>query len=362
MPPRPLVMTDDAALLEDLLRLTAVAGLEPHVSPIPGLADWRAAPLVLLGMDRAASAVRLPRRPGVVLVTRSADLQDYATGIRLGATDVVELPTGEHRLMECLASALVDRTGPPGVVWSVVAGSGGVGASLLASTLAVVAARVGDVLLVEADPYGGGIDLLVGAEHDEGARWPDLDLDSSTARLAETLRRSLPRAHGVSVLAGSRTKPPYEATSQALSSVLEAGRRFARLVVVDVSRAVGQAAEAALEESQRAFLLAPDQVRGVAAAAAVKAWAAPLSSDLQLVVRRSGGSLDPASIAHALALPLAGEMRYDSALTADLERGELPGRRARTPLAKLSLDLLSGLPVPGASQAMQPEADGRLRS
>jgi secretion/DNA translocation related CpaE-like protein len=342
MPRRPLVITEDPALLDDLLRLTAVAGLEPDVAASPVAAYWRTAPLILIGSDRVASAANLPRRPGVVLVTRSAELDDYVAGIRVGASDVVELPQDERRLMERLARAVAEPTGSPGAVWSVLAGSGGVGSSLLAAALAIVAGRFGDVLLVEADPYGGGLDLLVGAEQVNGLRWPDINLADPDV-LSTSLWGAFPRANGVAVLPASRTRPPRDIPVHALSAVLETGRRFARLVVVDISRAVGPAAEVALAASSRTLLVASDQLRGAAAAAAVKSWAHPHCTGMELVVRRSGGTLDAPALAHALGLPLAGELPFDPSIVRDLERGELPGSRARTPLTRLSVDLLSGL-------------------
>ncbi|TFV71660.1 septum formation initiator, partial [Blastococcus sp. CT_GayMR20] len=69
---RPLVVSADEVLLDDLLRLLAAAGAEPELAT-GGPALRRAhrdAPLVLVGADAlAGGAVRvLPRRAGVVVV------------------------------------------------------------------------------------------------------------------------------------------------------------------------------------------------------------------------------------------------------------------------------------------------------
>jgi secretion/DNA translocation related CpaE-like protein len=352
MPPRPLVITEDQALLDHLLRVTAVAGLEADVAPNPVPAHWRAAPLVLVGADRIGAAASMPRRPAVVLVTRSAELEDCIAGMRMGACDVVQLPEGERMLMDRLALSMAQPTGSPAAVWTVLSGSGGVGASVLSAAMALAAAgsagSTGEVMLVEVDPYSGGIDLLVGAEQVRGLRWSDLSLTDS-ASLSASLWGALPRANGVAVLSAGRADQ-RDIRPDFLREVLAIGQRFARLVVVDASRAIGPTAAAALPASDRTFLLAADQLRGVTAAAAVKVWAGRLCTSLELIVRRCGGTLDPAGLAERLDLRLAGELPSDQALVRDLERGELPGRRPRTPLARLCAELLADL---------RPATDGR---
>jgi hypothetical protein len=57
--PRPLVLTTDPSLLDELLRLAAAAGAEPDVADHVAAAVplWRDAPLVVVGLDSAADAV-----------------------------------------------------------------------------------------------------------------------------------------------------------------------------------------------------------------------------------------------------------------------------------------------------------------
>ena len=56
-PARPLIITADPRLLDDLLRCAAAAGVEPevHADPGPARVSWTAAPIVLLGRDRGLS-------------------------------------------------------------------------------------------------------------------------------------------------------------------------------------------------------------------------------------------------------------------------------------------------------------------
>src|SRR4051812_19306479 len=82
-------------------------------------------------------------------------------------------------------------------VLGVVGGSGGVGASAFAAVLAAVA---GESLLVDVDAAGGGVDVLLGIEAVDGARWSDLHL--AGGRLdASVLLAGLPRWGPCAVLA-----------------------------------------------------------------------------------------------------------------------------------------------------------------
>ena len=94
---RPLVVSTDEALLDDLLRVLAAAGAEPELATGgPALRRaHREAALVLVGADALATPpVRaLPRRPGVVVVGRTdPSPADWAVAVELGAERVAVLP------------------------------------------------------------------------------------------------------------------------------------------------------------------------------------------------------------------------------------------------------------------------------
>jgi secretion/DNA translocation related CpaE-like protein len=176
----PLVVTSDDGVLDELLRLAAAGGTEVDVAPDPAAARarWSAAPLVLLGVDQAQSSLRarFPRRPGVVLVGREG-VPESAWHIAelLGAQHVAVLPAAEPWLVDRFAEATQPGARPSGRIAAVIGGRGGAGASVLAGALAVTAARGGlRTLLVDADPFGGGLDLVLGWEQLEGLRWPAL--------------------------------------------------------------------------------------------------------------------------------------------------------------------------------------------
>jgi secretion/DNA translocation related CpaE-like protein len=205
------VVSADEHLLDDMLRVLAAAGTEPEVAT-GGSALRRAhreAALVLVGADVLEAAVvrALPRRPGVVVVaTAELSPAEWATAVELGAERVALVPDDEGWLVSRAAAAV---RSPVERGWLVAVGGscGGAGASTLAAALALAAGRSGaEALLVDADPWGGGLDLVLGAERAEGMRWPELS--ELRGRVAgDALMAALPEVGGVCLLATSRSTP-----------------------------------------------------------------------------------------------------------------------------------------------------------
>ncbi|MEU6650489.1 septum site-determining protein Ssd [Streptomyces sp. NPDC046900] len=170
----PLIVTEDAELLDDLLRLCAAAGARPEVHPgVPRhRGSWEAGPLVLVGDDAACRVRGAVRRRGVVLVGRDqGDSGVWRRAVEIGADHVLLLPDGEQWLVDRIAD-VAEGVGRPALTVGVIGGRGGAGASTLACALAVTSAREGrHTLLVDADPLGGGLDVLLGGETTAGLRW-----------------------------------------------------------------------------------------------------------------------------------------------------------------------------------------------
>ncbi|MBW1597993.1 septum site-determining protein Ssd [Streptomyces sp. JJ38] len=337
-----LILTEDARLLDDLLRLCAAAGAEAevaHGAPVNESA-WRAAPLVLVGEDRAAhlhgAAGAPPRRPGVLLVGRDPERREvWERGIRAGAEQVVFLPEAEPWLAGRIADA-AEGAAEQALTISVTAGRGGAGASTLACALAVTAARSGRrAVLVDGDPLGGGLDVLLGGETVEGLRWPAFA--GSRGRVgAVALEDALPRLHGVHVLSWGRADAPG-AGAEATRSVLAAARRRGGVVVVDLPRGAerdGAVCEA-LAQVDLGLLVVPAELRGVAASGRVAARLSTALNDLRAVVRGPFGSgLGGGEVARLLRLPLAGELPAEDGLRSAVERGVPPGAVRGGPLAR----------------------------
>lgn len=344
---RPLIVTADADLLDDLLRLAATSGVEADVANEAAAARrcWAAASLVLVGADlaEACGRGRLGRRQGVVVV--GDDLDDagvWQRAVQVGAEHVVFLPDAEPWLISALADAVEGRA-QDGLLVAVVGGRGGAGATTLAGALGQAGIRRGlRALLVDADPLSGGIDLLFGAELATGLRWPDLG--RSRGRLpAQALAEALPTFEGLAVLSTGREQDaPLQL--EAVQSVLSAARRTFELVVVDLPRSFDEVSCEVLSQAGTTLLIVPSEVRATAAAAQVAARAVLLCRDVRLVVRGPApGGLGAAEVGRALGLPLAGCVRAEPGLESALERGEPPAARDRSPLAGLCAELLDNL-------------------
>lgn len=360
---RCLIVAEDPDLLDALLRLAAAADMDVQraVDAADARRAWSRAPVVLL--DRAGAArcrgSGFPRRDAVVLAVSGEPVaEDWRTAVALGADRVVQLPDGEGGLAAMLADAREGAVadGRPGRVVAVVGGCGGAGASVLATAVAVTAARAGAAaLLVDCDPLGGGLDLLVGLEQQDGMRWPELAVGDGRVRAA-SLHAALPRAVSgrseLSVLSCARS--PHGPEPAAVTAVLEAGRRAGGTVVCDVPRYPTDAALAAIGAADLTVLLVPSALRASAAAARVADVLAEHARAVGLVVRGpSPGGITPQQVAASLDLPLLHAMRPERDLAGALERGRTPGS-GRGPLAAaaravhLRLDT-SGRPIRAVS-------------
>ncbi|MCI0685700.1 MAG: CpaE-like family protein [Sporichthyaceae bacterium] len=351
------MLTADSELLDEVLRVSAAASVPVEVAPDPGAARraWADAPLVLVGDDATAEVASrtLPRRSGVVLVGRNpGDPDIWQRGVRVGAEDVVFVPDGDEWLANRLADAAEGDLRLASVL-CVIGGRGGAGASTLAAALAVTAVRAGlGCLLVDADPLGGGLDLVLGYEGADGLRWPQL-VEARGRISSAALHEALPAGSGVAASGAGRQRlplvscdraEPVELPAEGMAAVLDAGRRGADLVVVDLARHRTPAGDVALGRATATLLVIPAEVRAAAAAGQVAQWVGAATTDIRLVVRGPGPTgLRADTIAASLGLPLAGEMRADPDVGAALDRGIAPARSGRGPLAALCQQLIPAL-------------------
>ncbi|MFI6321431.1 septum site-determining protein Ssd [Nonomuraea sp. NPDC050556] len=338
---RPLVITEDRALLDDLVRIAAAAGAQLDVAHAPAHARpfWTIAPLVVIGDDLAdaVAATSPPNRDRVLLVTRESDDPDtWRRCVAVGAQGVVDLPASERWLVEEFADVM-EPDPRDGEIICVIGGSGGTGASVLSACLALRASSEDlSTLLVDADPLGGGIDALLGHEEAEGARWGDLV--AREGRISSTaLRDALPTFGDLAVLSFHRGHvDPIPA--EAMRSVLEAGRRGFDLVLVDLPRHLDAAAVEALGRASHTLLLATADVRGVLAAAQVHNEVTRHTTEVRAVVR--SGVLADDVVAESLGIPCVGRMPDQQRLNASLNRGEVPKVTQRTALGQFCTTVL----------------------
>jgi secretion/DNA translocation related CpaE-like protein len=345
----PLVVTGDGDLLDDLLRLAAAGGAEVELAADPAAARtrWASAPLVLLGVDQAQACLRarLPKRSRLVLVGRAGQIDPgWQIAELIGAEHVAALPAAEPWLVDRLAEHGPDQPdGPNARVVALFGGRGGAGASVLAGGLAVTAARARlRTLLIDADPLGGGLDLVLGWEQLEGLRWPSLT--SADGRVdAPALVQALPSRGDLVVLSWDRGEM-LALPAAAMAATVDAAHRGRDFVVIDLPRQLDDAAVVALQAADQAFVVVPAELRATAAAARVVAVAAPHCDALSVVVRGPApGRLRATEVARALGLPLAGTLRPEPGLCRGLERGEAPAAAGKGPLAALCQRIVADL-------------------
>lgn len=348
--PAVLAMLTDPPLRDELDRMAAAVGVRlvyAGGAPAVGRKNWAAAAAVLLdeAAARGCGQAGLPRRARVFVVTAAEPAAaTWSAAIAAGAERVLRMPGQEHELIRGLADAVeaVRDDGSRGDVVAVVGGCGGAGASLFATALAQAATGA---LLVDLDPWGGGLDLLVGCETTPGLRWPDLALQGG--RLTwPAVRDALPRYRDISVLSGARCA--YELEAGAVDAVIDSGRRGGVTVVCDLPRRPADVVQAALDAADLVVVVSPCHVRGCAATAAMAEPLTAINPNVGLVVRGPApGGLRAAEVAEVTGLPLLATMRAQPQLAGQLERGGLRPRR-RSPLTAAARRVLAVLARAGS--------------
>jgi secretion/DNA translocation related CpaE-like protein len=355
MSARPLVITAEPGLLDDLLRLAAAGGAEVDVAPDPPAARARylAAPLVMIGADQAAACLRarLPRRPKVVIVGRGSSVEPiWEVADLLGAEHIATLPTAEPWIVDRFAEP--PGPAPGGRVLAVIGGRGGAGASILAGGLAVTAVGAGlRTLLIDADPLGGGLDLLLGWEQVAGLRWDALTAAGGPVD-PQALLNSLPQRGDLVLLSFARDEMPT-IPAEAMSATMDAARRGRDVVIADLPRRLDDAATVALQAADKTLLVVPAEVRAAASAARVAAAVSMHCDNVAVVVRGPApGRLGARQVAQALGLPLAGSLRPEEAMCVALEHGEPPAGSGRGALAELCKRVIADLIAARPSEAV----------
>jgi secretion/DNA translocation related CpaE-like protein len=337
-----LALIADVDVRNAVDRVGAAVGVRVvHASEPSSRRVWESASAVILDVETACRCVQLglPRRSRVFLVgpgePRSAQ---WEAAVAIGVQRVLVLPDQEADLVADLSDAVESRLAERhGAVVAVIGGRGGAGASVFATALAFAAPTA---LLVDVDPWGGGVDLALGGESEAGLRWPDLALQGGRLDYA-ALREALPSRDGVTVLSAGRAASEVDAV--ALGAVVDAGRRGGTTVICDLPRRTTAAVEAALDAADLVVLLAPADLRSCAATAATGHWLAATNPNVGLVVRGpSPGGLRSADVAQIVGLPTLATMRAQPGVATMLEHGGLRLRR-RSPLASAARRVLTVL-------------------
>jgi secretion/DNA translocation related CpaE-like protein len=260
--------------------------------------------------------------------------------VEVGAERVALLPDDEAWLLarsSAAARAPVER----GRLVAVGGSCGGAGASTVAAAVALAAGP--GTVLVDADPWGAGLDLLLGAERAEGLRWPELT--GLRGRVAgDALVAALPEIADVHVLAASRASP-VPVPEEALTAVVDAVRAIGRPVVVDLPRPAppGNGSPSVLADADLAVLVVPARLRSATAARLLVDDPGTPWSAAQLVVRPVPGGLSPGEVADVVGRPVLAELPHDRSAVPRGERGEPPAVSPRSPLGAVARRILSAV-------------------
>jgi secretion/DNA translocation related CpaE-like protein len=224
----------------------------------------------------------------------------------------------------------------------VLSGCGGAGASVLAASIACSAGvprpgrdSAGPAFLIDCDPLGGGIDVLLGCEQVSGPRWSQVELRGGQLDPAALLG-GLPRWGTVSFLAADSALEPAPADAlNLIDAAVTVGP-----VVLDLPRWASPTRTALLARCDRVVLVCPAEVRAVTASALVAAALDPEVAGV--AVRGVSRALPATRIGALLGLPLLGDVPYDPACLD--AAGLRPGRLRRATRA-LSSRIVEGARV-----------------
>jgi secretion/DNA translocation related CpaE-like protein len=250
---------------------------------------------------------------------------------------VAVLPDEEPWLLSRAAAAVrdpVDR----GVVIAVSGSCGGAGASTVAAALALASAP--GALLVDGDAWGGGLDLLLGAERAEGLRWPELT--GLRGRVAgDALLAALPEVAGVHVLAADRSAPA-EVPEAAVVAVTEAAASTGSTVVLDLPRSA-PLPDGPVASADLAVLVVPARLRAAGAARLLVDSEGSPWGRAGLVVRTVPGGLAVREVEDVVGRPVLATLPHDRSAVARSERGEPPSIAPRSPLGTVARRVLGVL-------------------
>lgn len=326
---RPMAFVADEILLDDLLKLAAAARCDlERVPDAPAARQrWLDAPLILLDQAgvKECLAHSMPTREAIVVVAFDPESPDlWKDAMRIGARRVVTLPGAEPSLINALADAAEGPASRTGKVLAVMGARGGAGASVFSVAVSLTALKAGvNTLLIDCDPRAGGLDVVLGAETDEGLRWPDMQLTAGRVA-ASSLHESLPtRRQGnaqLSLLSGARKGEGP--APDAVAAVIEAGRRAGEVVVCDVPRHLEAAGWAALDKADLTVIVTPAEVRAAITARQLAQELKDRNGNPQLILRiPSPGGLRPDEIAVTAGIPLLAMMHPEPNMARSLEEG-----------------------------------------
>ena len=313
-----VLVSSSQRIRDEVARVAVAAGLTLAGAVTVSDAMAMRPAVLLLDSDSARHAVS--GCAVVVVGPEGEEAGAWTAAARCNADRVAILPQAASWLAEHLG--MLQRARHEGTVIGVLGAAGGVGASTISTWLAAGAAsRNLRSLLVDGDPFGGGLELALGSEGLPGVRWPDLGEVRGTLN-PDQLVHALPSLDGFSLLSmGTEPPAPGVLASAAVPPVMEAARAAFDLTVVDVAR--GWPADGSLlPYCDSILIVVPGRVRAISAARALVAQLQPLP--VRAVVRGPlGPDLDPGRVADAAGVTGAGYLPHLRAAAGSENHGRL---------------------------------------
>ena len=270
---------------------------------------------ILAAASTNLDPLRRSRVPIFILTLEDPTVEQWRTALTVRAREVRRLPDESSQFLDDLIQLGSDAASAHVIVCS--PGSGGAGASSLAVRLAAAGSRLGlEPILIDADPSGGGLDLLMAAAHVHGARWDALEHAGEGS--ADAIAASLPIIDGIRTLTFG-PNDSHSVHTSTMTRVCHALTGHTRLLVIDTGHQPALLSELPEHTHLLVALAAEHQVE----AAHRRLHAYPDTSRTYLALRRPRRtpSLSGAEIEELLQIPVA--LQFTSSpppLTPSLDR------------------------------------------
>lgn len=311
-----LLISEDQKLITELQKIAAVTQCSLEINSKLNNSELKVAHTVLIDAALDISV----EHPEVVLVTfGEPGLQIWQKAVATGAKYVAFLPDAR----EWLIQNLIPRPNKNSRIIGVLGASGGLGCSLIASSIAAnFATSKKSALLVETDLFSGGLDVLWGIEETKGSRWSDL-INHSNQILPIDIFRSLPKSDDVSLLSSDSKDSRHP---ENLSKTIEELSSTSDLVVIDLPKPAHPEFENLFGLCTEIVLLVGSTIKSISAANQLLIQYLDSTKILLVVRNLPGTNLSALNIAKTLKLELIGQLTSDQKITEHIEQGLSPAK------------------------------------
>jgi secretion/DNA translocation related CpaE-like protein len=307
-----LLVTNDDILAAQFQKMTAVTQSELLV--VDAITSELLVGAYRVFVDQSSEIVPFSHQHVVILAPENVSSRTWELALKLNAQHVEVLPSQTDWILEHLVPPAQTRAHVVGITPVV----GGAGASTVACALAAQYVQQGlKVCLVDADPVGGGLDVLLGSEHAPGMRWSDISaLHGSVS--SEELFNSLVVSNGIHVVAHKRGQ--FDLSTNQIQALIESVASACDVVLVDTPRLAEEFAQQVFENCDDLLLVMPTTVQASSLVTSMRTYLD--GKQCGLVIRQIPGSgLTAVGVAQAVELPLRASLPTDARIVEQVEQG-----------------------------------------